>query len=304
MLRVRQVLPLLIGLAMSAVVAIAARVFITTGVPDQTAIAVAAVPLYPGDLLTEDRVRTVSAYDAPAVRGMIREADLPRYTGGTVLMFIPAGAAIPRTAILPSGQFTAAARLSSVMVEGEQLLPVQDTDRIQAPPFSMLRPGDCLDVVAFFGTPTGGSSPATSLVESEGATPQTPVLEITGTTNLTLPVRPMAKWLARGVVRSVLGLPIPSGGEGASAVRTSSASAGAPQLLLGVPQSALEGIIYALETAERVYFIVTPPCVRAEIPPSTGFAERDLEQWVRAGRQAAGAPTFFLPSGSEPPARR
>ncbi len=307
MLRARQVLPLVIGLALAAVVAIAARMFITAGVPGQSAIAVAAVPLHPGDMLTEDRVRTVIAYDAPALRGMIREADLPRYTGGTVLMFIPAGAAIPRTAILPSGQLTAPARLSSVMVEGEQLLPLQDTDRIQAPPFSMLRPGDCLDVVAFFGVPAGGSTPATLSIEPEGAIPQTPALEITGTTNLTLPTRPMAKWLARGVVRSVLGLPTPSGGEGASAVRTSSASAGAPRLLLGVPQSALEGIIYALESAEMVYLIMAPPCVRAEIPPSMGFAEQDLEQWVRAGRQAAGAPAFFLPSGStgsEAPARR
>ncbi|WP_322800162.1 hypothetical protein [Thermoflexus sp.] len=300
MLRARQALPLLIGLALAAVVAIAARMLVTMGVPGQVAIAVAAVPLYPGDTLTEERVRTVTAYDAPAVRGMIREADLPRYAGGTVLMFIPAGAAIPRTAILPSGQLTAAARLSSVLVEGEQLLSLQDTDRLQAPPFSMLRPGDCLDVVAFFEAPAGGAAPTAVSAGLEGIPPRTPGAEITGTMGLTLPTRPMAKWIARGVVRSILGFPSPSGGEGTSAVRTSGASTGAPRLLLGVPQSALEGIVYALETAKMVYLMVAPPCARAEIPPSTGFAEQDLEQWVWAGRRAAGAPAFFLPSGSPP----
>lgn len=293
MRRARQVIPLLIGLALAAAVALSARVLITTGVPDQVMIAVAAVPLYPGDVLTEDKIRTTLVYEAPAVQGMIREAELPRYTGGTVLMFIPAGAAIPRTGILPSGQFTAATRLSSVMVEGEQLLTLQDTDRIQAPPFSMLRPGDCLDMVAFFG-----ATPTASFMEAEGSSVSGPSLEITGTGGLTLPMRPMAKWLARGVVRSVLGLPMPSSGEGATAVRTSSASTGAPRLLLGIPQSALEGIIYALGTAETVYLVMAPPCARAEIPPSTGFAEQDLEQWIRAGREAAGAPAFFLPSGA------
>lgn len=298
MRRVRQVIPLLIGLALAAAVALSARVLITTGVPDQVMIAVAAVPLYPGDVLTEDKIRTTLVYEAPAVQGMIREAELPRYTGGTVLMFIPAGAAIPRTGILPSGQFTAATRLSSVMVEGEQLLTLQDTDRIQAPPFSMLRPGDCLDMVAFFGAPGGSPVPTAFFVELEGGSILKSSPEITGTTSLTLPMRPMAKWLARGVVRSVLGLPMPSSGEGATAVRTSSASTGAPRLLLGIPQSALEGIIYALGTAETVYLVMAPPCARAEIPPSTGFAEQDLEQWIRAGREAAGAPAFFLPSGA------
>ncbi|MCX7690883.1 hypothetical protein [Thermoflexus sp.] len=307
MRRVRQMLPLLLGLALAAVVAMATRMLATAGVPDQVTITVAAVPLHPGDALTEDKLRTATAYDAPAIRGMIQEAELPRYAGGTVLMFIPAGAAIPRTAILPSGQFTAAARLSSVMVEGEQLLTLQDTDRIQAPPFSVLRPGDCLDMVAFFGAPAGSPESVDPFVRLEGAFAQSSVPEITGTMGLTVPVRPMAKWLARGVVRSVLGLPAPSGGEGASAGRTSIASTGAPRLLLGVPQSAMEGIIYALGTAERIYLVMAPPCARAEIPASTGFAEQDLAQWVWFGRRAAGPPAFFLPAeatGSESPPRR
>lgn len=298
MRKVRQIFPLLIGLAFAAMVAMGARVLITTGVPNQVMIAVAAVPLYPGDVLTEGKFRTAPAYEAPAIRGMIQEAELPRYLGGTVLMFIPAGAAIPRTGILPSGQLTAAARLSSVMVEGEQLLTLQDTDQIQAPPFSMLRPGDCLDIVAFFGAPAGSTTPSASFVESEEGSVMRSASGITGTTPLTLPTRPIAKWLARGVVRSVLGLPVPSSGEGATALQTSSASTGAPRLLLGVPQNALEGLIYALGTAETIHLIMAPPCARAEIPPSAGFAEQDLEQWIRAGRRAAGAPAFFLSSGA------
>ena len=55
MLRARQALPLWIGLALAAVVASAARMLVTMGVPGQVAIAVAAVPLYPGDTLTEAR---------------------------------------------------------------------------------------------------------------------------------------------------------------------------------------------------------------------------------------------------------
>ncbi len=306
MRRARQALPLLIGLALAVAVAFIARALITAGVPEPVTIAVAAVPLYPGDTLTENRIQTVVAYDAPAIRGMIREAELPRYRGGTVLMFIPAGAAIPRTAILPTGQLTATARLSSVMLEGEQLLALEDTDRIHAPPFSALRPGDCLDVVAFFEAPTGSVAPAISPGGLGEGSIQSSTPGIAETVSITVPVRPLAKWLARGVVRSVLGLPGPSSGEGATAVRAASASTGAPRLLLGVPQRALEGLIYALGTAKAVYLVMAPPCARAEIPPSTGFAELDLEAWVRAGREAVGAPTFFLPGtdGSDAPSHR
>lgn len=288
-MRVRQWVPLLIGLLLAAGVAVAARFFITWDVPDQVTLVTAAVPLYPGDVLVEEKTQQVIAYTSPAIRGVIRAEEFSRYSGGTVLMYIPAGAAIPRTAILPSGQITAAGRLSTVLVEGEQLLSLRASERIQAPPFASLRPGDCLDVVAFFKAPMEGSplaAPAGALEVTNG--PPT----ITATVPITVPGRPLAKWLARGVVRSVLDLPPPGGGG------TTAPTASAPQLLLGIPQSAVEGIVYALGAAETIHLVLAPPCARAEIPRSPGFADADLEQWIRAGRGLAGAPNFFLPEGN------
>lgn len=285
-MRMRQWIPLLIGLLLAAGVAVAARFFITWGVPNQVTLVTAAVPLYPGDVLVEEKTQRVVAYASSAIRGMIRAEEFSRYSGGTVLMYIPAGAVIPRTAILPSGQITAAGRLSTVLVQGEQLLPLRASERIQAPPFSSLRPGDCLDVVAFFKAPVEAGSLATSAGAPE-AIGETPA--ITATAPITVPGRPLAKWLARGVVRSVLDLPAPGGGG------TTATTASAPQLLLGIPQSAVEGVVYALGAAEAIHLVLAPPCARAEIPPSPGFADADLEQWIRAGRGLAGSPNFFLP---------
>ncbi|MCS7251757.1 MAG: hypothetical protein RMK32_00710 [Anaerolineae bacterium] len=298
----RQVLPLLIGISLAAGIAMLARSFIVAGIPEMKTVLVANAPLQPGETFHGGLVRSVVAHDSPFLRGVLREEELSRFEGGTVLMFIPAGAFIPRTAIAPSGQLTATARLSAVMIEGEQLLTLIDTDRIHGPPFSMLRPGDCLDIVAFFEASLA-SSPSEAVVASERlalermqdglARP-----EITRTLGLSpsIPTRPMAKWLARGVVRSIIGLSAPGSGEGTTAVRTTTTLAGSPRLLLGVPEQALEGIVYALGAAKDVHLVIAPPCTRAEIPPSTGFAERDLEEWIRAGRLSAGPPVFFLPS--------
>lgn len=308
MMRLRQAVPLLVGLAIAVAVAIGARLFISTGIPEQVTIAVAAIPLHPGETFTADHAVLMTAYDSPAIRGMIREEDLPRFTGGTVLMFVPAGAAIPQTAVRPPGQLTATARLAALEGEDELLLVLPASDRLVAPPFSRLRPGDCLDLVAFFEAPAGTIPMEAAAVEeltpaapSARATPA-PGEEITATMGITRPVRPLAKWLVRAVVRSVLGLPPPARETAGTTAVAGEASAGAPRLLVAIPRAAVEGVVYGLEASRQVYLVLAPPCARAMIPPSAGFSDRDLEDWVQAGRAQAGPPRFFLDLAAGPEA--
>lgn len=298
MIRVRQAVPLLIGLAIAVAVAIGARIVISAGVPDQITIAVAAVPLHPGETFSPDHAVTAVVYDSPAIRGMIREDEIPAFTGGTVLMFVPAGAAIPRTAILPPGQVTATARIAALEGEDEQLIVLPASDRLIGPPFSRLRPGDCLDLVAFFEAPPGGLiAPAPEEEIAPTARPAltpAPTAVITATTVVTPPVRPLAKWIARVAVRSVLGLPAPARETGGTTAVAGGGEGTSPRLLVAVPRAAVEGIVYGLEAARQVYLVLAPPCARPSIPPSSGFSDRDLEEWVRAGRAQAGPPLFFM----------
>ncbi len=291
MRRARQAWPLLIALILAAGVAIGARVAITAGVPEPVTLVVAARTLNPGETMTADLVRTTSVYASSGIRGMIREEELPRYLGGMVLAPVPAGGFIPRAAVRPSGQITTTGRISAMMGRGEQLLVLPLGDRVQGPPPGALVPGDCLDLVAFFPAPTE------RMAVSEG-----PAIggAITATAPITAPQRPLAKWLARVVVRSVLGLPPPvRASEGGAAAPVSTGSTH-PRLLVAVPEAAVEGIAYALGAAEAVHLVVAPPCAQAEIRPSPGFSDEDLAAWFQAGRTAAGPPAFFAAPSPTP----
>ncbi len=297
-------LPLLIGVGLALVVAVIARTFATIGVPRTVSVAVAAIPLHPGRVIQEGDLRTVTAYESPALSGMIREEEMRGLTGGTVVMFVPAGAMVPRTAIVPPRQITAPGRLSALLQEGERLMVLSVGGRVSGPPVSALRPGDCLDLVAFFRETGASTGPSASLSPAEAPVPAP---SPDATQPITSPTRPLAKWIARVVVRSVLGLSAPStrseagavGGGGASAA--SASSGGSLQVLVAIPEAAAEGIAYALGSAEQVHLLLAPPCARAEIRPSSAFSERDLEEWVRSGRAEAGPPAFFLPISSTLP---
>ncbi|MDT7948076.1 MAG: hypothetical protein RQ897_06995 [Thermoflexus sp.] len=306
MLRGRAAAPLVLGLIFAILIAIAVRIVATAGVPRPVGIAVAAVPLQPGRVVQASDFRVEQAYGSPALRALIREEEIPALVGGTVVMFVPQGAAVPRTAIVPPGQITAPGRLSAVMMPGELLMPLSlgaGAGRVVAPPASGLRPGDCLDVVAYFARPPerAASSPQTPMVLPGGspAAPAAPAAtgEITGTAPLTVPQRPLAKWIARVVVRSVSGLPAaaPAGTAPAAAAAGAGGGGGGGSvtLLLGIPAAAAEGMAYALGAADQVWLVLAPPCARAEVPPSPAFDDRDLEEWVRVGRTAAGPPAFF-----------
>ncbi len=296
MLRMRAALPLLVALAFAAVIAVAARFLATAGVPRPVGIAVAAVPLQPGQVVQASDFRVEQVYSSPALRALIREEEVPNLVGGTVVMFVPQGAAVPRTAIVPPGQITAPGRLSAVMMPGELLMPLtlgSGAGRIMAPPASRLRPGDCLDVVAYFARPAEAQE-----LGLPGVSPVVPERtgEITGTVPLTAPQRPLAKWIARVVVRSVAGLPAAApAGTDRTAVAAGSGGGGGPiTLLLGIPAEASEGMAYALGAADQVWLVLAPPCARAEVPPSPAFADQDLEEWVRSGRATTGPPSFFI----------
>lgn len=302
MRRIRQAFPLLLGLGLAAVVTVAARAFAMTGIPRPVSVAVAAIPLHPGRVVQEGDLRTVTAYESPALSGMIRQEEIPRLTGGTVVMFVPAGAVVPRTAIVPPGQITAPGRLSALLQEGEQLMVLPTGGRISAPPLTALRPGDCLDLVAFFRA-SGATAEGAALLNSEEAGPSiaSATSSLTATQPLRMPTRPLAKWLARVVVRSVLGINPPStareaGAAGGGAASASASPGGSPQVLIAIPAVAAEGIAYALGSAEQVHLLLAPPCARAAIPPSSAFSERDLEEWIQSGRVQTGPPTFFISS--------
>ncbi len=303
MRRIRQALPLLIGLGLALVVAVMARAFATMGVPRPVSVAVAAIPLHPGRVIQEGDLRTVTSYESPALSGMIRQEEIPGLAGGTVVMFVPAGAMVPRTAIVPPRQITAPGRLSTLLQEGERLMVLPVGGRVSGPPVVALRPGDCLDLVAFFREPGASAQPA-ALPSLEEAMPS--ASSPAATQPITLPTRPLAKWIARVVVRSVLGIGTPSttreaGTIGGSVASPSASSGGSPQMLVAIPEAAAEGIAYALGSAEQVHLLLAPPCARAEIRPSSAFSERDLEEWVRSGRVEAGPPVFFLPGSSTAP---
>lgn len=304
MIRLSQATPLLIGLALAALAALGARMFLTAGIPEQVVVAVADVPLQPGEVFSSKMARTLTAYASPALRAAVREDELPQLEGGRILMFVPAGALIPRTAIVPPGEDDAPGRLFAVAARGEHLMILQPSERVIAPPLSRLRPGDCMDVVAFFGEQalTGPVlAPEISVPEDSAPVPglrptptppsRIPAPEIAATTPITGPERPMAKHIARVVVRSVLDLPLPVRESGATAPAVGAAS---PRLLVAVPPAAVEGLVYAMGAAETVHLVLVPPCERPEIPPSSAFSEIDLRDWVRTGRQTAGPPTFFL----------
>ncbi|SNB60607.1 RcpC/CpaB family pilus assembly protein [Thermoflexus hugenholtzii] len=311
MRRIRQMLPLLIGVGLALFVAMIARTFATMGVPRTVSVAVAAIPLHPGRVIQEGDLRTVTAYESPALSGMIREEEMRGLVGGMVVMFVPAGAMVPRTAIVPPRQITAPGRLSTILQEGERLMVLPVGGRISGPPVAALRPGDCLDLVAFFRESSEASGRAISPTPERAEAPAEmvpSVVPLTATVSITTPTRPLAKWIARVVVRSVLGISAPParpeagavGGGGASA---SVSSGGSPQMLVAIPETAAEGIAYALGSAEQVHLLLAPPCARAEILPSSAFSEWDLEEWVRSGRAEAGPPAFFLPISSTLPTK-
>ncbi len=294
--RTRQAWPLLIALILAAGVAIGARVVITAGVPEPVILVVAARTLNPGEALTADLVETVSVYASSGIQGMIQGKELSRYLGGMVLAPVPAGGFIPRAAVRPSGQITTTGRISAMMGRGEQLFVLPLGDRVQGPPPGSLAPGDCLDLVAFFPAPAG------RIAVPEGPTVEGPAAggAILGTAPIPAPQRPMAKWLARVVVRSVLGLPPPArASEGGVAVPVSGGPTN-PRLLVAVPDAAVEGIAYALGAAEAVHLVVAPPCAQAEIFPSPGFSDEDLTAWFQAGRTVAGPPAFFVAPSPTP----
>lgn len=309
-----QVVPLVVALLLAVVAAVGFRVFAMAGVPEQVSVVVAEVPLQPGEVFRSDMVRTATMYFSPGLRGILQEDEISGLEGGRILMFVPPGAVVPRTAIVPPEEDDAPGRLFNAAASGEHLMVIAGDDRIVSPPFSRLRPGDCMDMVAFFSGDTGGLAleapsigmepagtgetgiggelPMPARTPTPVATPETPAAPgtaVTVTVPITMPDRPMAKWLARVVVRSVLDIPTTPRDQQASAF-----AAQPPRLMVAIPPEAGEGIVYALGAAEKIHLILVPPCERATIPLSPAFSEADLMDWVRFGRNASGAPVFFM----------
>ncbi|WP_322798371.1 hypothetical protein [Thermoflexus sp.] len=312
MVRANQLVPLAVAILLATLAALGFRFFAMAGVPEQITVVVAEVPLQPGEVFRSEMVRTATVYFNPGLRGILREDEIPSLEGGRILMFVPPGSVVPRTAIVPPGEDDAPGRLFNAAASGENLMVIPSEDRIISPPFSRLRPGDCLDMIAFFsGDGTGpvmgepvvelsppgvgeaGASPGPGLptpVPSPAQPPQPGTTAgITETAPVTVPVRPVAKLLGRLVVRSVLDIPPPER-EG----QTSGLASQAGRLLVAIPPEAGEGIVYAMGAAERIHLILVPPCERASIPPSPAFSEEDLKGWIRYGRVTAGPPAFFM----------
>jgi hypothetical protein len=266
--------------------------------PPRTEILVAARRLPAGTVLSPSDLRPVAAYADPLTEGFVPAAEASRVAGKVLAVPLPAGAPLPRSALL---DMAGSGRLAALLADrpGMILFPIDlSASHIIAPDPRRLRPGDRIALTVVIPQRPMGLEPTPSPPLPPGATPTPPrgglPVPATPTAALEILARlqpPLAKDLfPDGLeVADVLGVPEEAPGEGEAGAASAFAPAGGilsrPLLLVLAPAERRELLALALSVGQPVVISLLgrPDPER----PTPGLSFLDLEEWLRAQRQAA-----------------
>jgi len=270
--------------------------------PPRTEILVAARRLPAGTVLAPSDLRPVAAYADPLTEGFVPAAEASQVAGKVLAVPLPAGAPLPRSALL---DMAGNGRLAALLADrpGMILFPIDlSASHIIAPDPRRLRPGDRIALTVVIPQRPMGLEPTPFPPLLPGATPTPPRGGLpvpatpTATPTVTLEILarlqpPLAKDLfPDGLeVADVLGVPEETPGEGeggaASALAPASGIPSRPLLLVLAPAERRELLALALSVGQPVVISLLgrPDPER----PTPGLSFLDLEEWLRAQRQAA-----------------